>query len=161
MILYYTLKPKKKYKYVGGRNLMEAIRINGFSVNTGNDPNYVSNLNTDGQVKIDMGGIIALQSDIEKTFSIKNELISIVDSCLNQIPKNNYQISCGMFVRGEFVTHTKSIYNEHSPALEIMGITSELLYSIASKIAIEQNQETLIVKDYRLNKIFLLRFFDE
>jgi len=64
--------------------------------------------------------------------------------------------SVGNFFKGKYVGDNERVYNDRSLAIEINGISSEGLKEFAENIANEFMQETVLVKDLNLNKIYLV-----
>lgn len=64
--------------------------------------------------------------------------------------------SIGNFFKGRYVGDNGNIYNEKSISIEIGGISSEGLIFFAEEIAREFHQETVLVKDFNQNKVFLV-----
>lgn len=61
----------------------------------------------------------------------------------------------GNFFKGRYTDNHGNIYNESSISIEILGISQELLELIASGIAKEFHQETVLVCDYMTNEFYL------
>jgi hypothetical protein len=49
------------------------------------------------------------------------------------------------------------LYDESSLSVEIVGITSDVLNKVAEELAQEFKQETVLVKNYDENKIYLVK----
>ena len=64
--------------------------------------------------------------------------------------------SIGNFFNGRYFDDSGNIYDENSQTLEVNGISSEGLIFLAEEICKEYQQETVLVKDINLNKIFLV-----
>ena len=63
--------------------------------------------------------------------------------------------SVGNFFKGRYVGDNGEMYNEKSLSVEINGISSMNLLSFAELLANEFMQETVLVKDLNMNKIYL------
>lgn len=75
---------------------------------------------------------------------------------LSNYSKGNTNRSIGKFFKGIFVTKNGDEYNEKSTSVEINGIRTATLIYVAQEIAIEFQQETVLVKDLNNNKLYLI-----
>ena len=64
--------------------------------------------------------------------------------------------SVGNFFKGKYVGDNGEMYNDKSLSVEINGISSRNLLSFAELLAKEFMQETVLIKDLNLNKIYWL-----
>jgi hypothetical protein len=64
--------------------------------------------------------------------------------------------SIGNFFSGRYLDDKGKVYDEKSLSIEVNGISSKGLIFLAEEIAREFKQETVLVKDLNLNKIFLV-----
>ena len=64
--------------------------------------------------------------------------------------------SIGNFFNGRYVGDNGKMFNEKSISIELGGISSEGLIYFAEEIAREFVQETVLVKDFNHNKVFLV-----
>ncbi len=64
--------------------------------------------------------------------------------------------SVGNFFSGKYVGDHSKCFDERSLSIEINGISSDALMYFAEEVALEFNQETILVKDLNINKIFLV-----
>lgn len=64
--------------------------------------------------------------------------------------------SIGKFFKGRYVSKNGEVYNEKSTSIEINGISTDALIYFAEEIAIEFQQETVLVKDLNKNKLYLV-----
>jgi hypothetical protein len=83
-----------------------------------------------------------------------------MSSKINKIIYNNPEIqgvTIGNFVKGRYVAKNGSLYDETSLSVEIIGITSDVLNKVAEELAKEFKQETVLVKNYNDNKIYLVK----
>lgn len=62
----------------------------------------------------------------------------------------------GRFFKGRFVGDDGTTYDESSSSVEIIGISFELVCAIASEIAKEFQQQTVLVKDNASRRIVLI-----
>lgn len=72
---------------------------------------------------------------------------------------DNYLIgnfTVGNFFKGKYIGNNNEIYNDRSTSIEINDIPSEMLLLFAIEICKEFKQETVLVKDFNTNKIFLV-----
>lgn len=159
------------------RTFNESIKMNGFSVKNKDQFNYTF-VNKDGIVNeaIDFefekkGGIIVFSTDVNTNKYSENYFINkikqVVTSLLNKtftkkkvsrvMKKHDdvYGFTIGKFVKGRYKAKDGSIYDENSTSVEIIGIDSETLLSVAEDITEEFNQETVLVKDYQKDSIYL------
>ena len=168
----------KKFNKMNG-SFNEALKMNGFSVNnnTNSQKDYIF-MNKDGIIKeaIDFefekkGGIIVFSTDVNTLDYSDNEFINkvkqVMTSIMNKVftkkkvskvmKKHDkvYGFTIGKFVKGRYKAKDGSIYDENSTSVEIIGIDSDTLLSVAEDIAAEFNQETVLVKDYQQDKIYL------
>jgi hypothetical protein len=166
----------KKFNENNRRTFNEAIKMNGFSVSntTINEYTFIS----DGKVSeaIDFefekkGGIIVFSTDVNALDYSENEFVNkvkqVLTSIMNRVftrkkvskvmKKHDkvYGFTIGKFVKGRYKAEDGSIYDENSTSVEIIGIDSESLLSVAEDIATEFNQETVLVKDYQKDSIYL------
>jgi len=171
------------YEQIGANSLMEAIKLNGFSINRDNDSSaktlYIkSNVDNELTEEIDSefkdkGGIIVFSVDVNAVELTKNKLVRFIknkiettknilfkSSKINKIIKNNpevYGVTIGNFVKGRYKAKDGSLYDETSLSIEIIGISSDVLNKVAEELAKEFKQETVLVKNYDENKIYLVK----
>lgn len=60
------------------------------------------------------------------------------------------------FLNGQYKSNDGRIFDENSLNIEIVGISSETLISIAENICKDFDQECVLVKDYSDNQIYLV-----
>lgn len=93
--------------------------------------------------------------------SIANRLFRYqkIDRAAQQADPKKHEIqglSIGRFFRGRYYrAQTGEIFNETSLSVEVIGISTEMLLAFATALAAEFNQETVLVKDYATNRIYL------
>lgn len=123
------------------------------------------------------GGIITFSTDINALTLSKNKIInkirqvvetfkqrlnraSIIHNVINNFNENNEEYigaySVGNFFRGKYVGDNGEMYSERSLSIEINGLSSISLFKLAEKLAKEFKQETVLVKDFNKNKIYLV-----
>lgn len=174
---------KKTYEQVGAGGLMEGLKLNGFSISRNNDPEadtiYIQpNVESELTEEIDFefeekGGVIVFSVNVNAVELSKNKLVRFVknkietitnilfkSSKINKVIKNNpeiYGVTIGNFVKGRYKAKDGSLYDESSLSVEIVGISSDVLNKFAEELAQEFKQETVLVKNYDENKIYLVK----
>ena len=125
------------------------------------------------------GGIVVFSTDVNAVKLNDNKLINKIKQLIitfnNRINRNkkihstinklNKEIrkseerigaySVGNFFKGKYVGDNGEMYNDKSLSVEINGISSRNLLSFAELLAKEFMQETVLVKDLNMNKIYL------
>jgi uncharacterized protein YuzE len=174
---------KKIYEQIGAGSLMEGLKLNGFSINKKHDPdadtfyiqpNVESELNEEIDFEFeDKGGVIVFSVNVNAVELSKNKLVRFIknkletatnvlfkSSKINKVIKNNpeiFGVTIGNFVKGRYKAKDGSLYDESSLSVEIVGITSDVLNKVAEELAQEFKQETVLVKNYDENKIYLVK----
>jgi hypothetical protein len=174
---------KKTYEQIGASSLMEGLKLNGFSINIDNDPDsqtfYIQpNVESELTEEIDFefedkGGVIVFSVNVNAVELSKNKLVRFIknkletvtnilfkSSKINKVIKNNpeiFGVTIGNFVKGRYKAKDGSLYDESSLSVEIVGITSDVLNKVAEELAQEFKQETVLVKNYDENKIYLVK----
>ncbi len=64
--------------------------------------------------------------------------------------------SVGRFFRGRFRSQSGLIFDETSHSLEAIGFTTVMLLMFATKLCNALHQETVLVKDYSTNRIYMV-----
>src|SRR5438067_469896 len=64
--------------------------------------------------------------------------------------------SAGRFFSGHYRSQTGSIFDETSLGVEAIGFTTVMLLMFATMLATDFRQETVLVKDYSNNRIYLV-----
>jgi hypothetical protein len=172
-----------KYKTVGARNLMEAIELNGFSIDRNNDASakttYIDLGNeTELTEEIsyefeDKGGIIVFSVNVNAVQLSSNKLINFIknsfetaknkifkDKKINKVLSNYdevYGVTIGNYVKGRYKSDSGNLFDESSLSIEIIGIKPDVLNRVAEDLAKEFQQETVLVKDYTSNRIYLVK----
>ncbi len=87
-----------------------------------------------------------------------NKFNQSTDKEINGNKVNDYigAFSIGNFFQGKYIDDKGRVFNEKSLTIEINGVSSEGIIFLAQEIAREFKQETVLVKDLNLNKIFLV-----
>ena len=122
------------------------------------------------------GGFIVFSTDVNAVSLSKNKLVNKVKQLTitfnnrlnrgkffhNVVNKSNNgsevekigAYSVGNFFKGKYVVANSKMFNEQSLAIEIYGISTIHLLEFAEIIAKEFRQETVLVKDLNMNKIY-------
>lgn len=177
-----TLEPKQKHKSIGARNLMEGISMNGFSIKRTNDPDaktvYFGADDDTLREEVDFefnqkGGVIVFSVNVNALKISDNKLINLIQNKIQTL-KNTvfkgkkiskvlkhhqdvYGVTIGGFVKGRYKAEDGSLYDERSLSVEIIGISTDVLDKVAEDIAKEFSQETVLVKNYEENRIYLVK----
>lgn len=173
---------KTKYPTIGARSLMEAFKLNGFSISRNNDLNaktaFIDLDNGAIQEEIsyefeDKGGIIVFSINVNAVQLSSNKLINFiknhVETLKNKLFKDKkinkvlssydevYGVTIGNFVKGRYKSENGNLFDESSLSIEIIGITTDVLNRVAEDLAKLFQQETVLVKDYTSNRIYLVK----
>lgn len=171
-----------KYKTVGARSLMEGFQLNGFSIDRKNDTSAKTSYNDLTDIELsedisyqfdDKGGIVVFSVNVNAVQLSTNKVVRVVKNALetfkNKLFKDRkinkvlskydevFGVSMGNFVKGRYKSENGSMYDESSLSVEIIGITTEVLNRIAEDLAKEFRQETVLVKNYDDNRIYLVK----
>jgi hypothetical protein len=174
-----------KHKSISPQSFMEAVKMNGFSINKSNDVNAnihyfkfdedEETINEDYSIDFfsDKGGIITFSTDVNAIKTSTNKLINYIKNKIktiyNRLTANKkmnkvllkhesiYGVTIGNFVRGRYKAEDGTLYDEKSLSIEIIGITPEVLNLVAEDLAREFSQESVLVKNYETNKIYLVQ----
>jgi hypothetical protein len=165
------------------KNLHEAFRLNGFSVDKRNGKLYETTYynikgesvlleDNDKETFSDKGGIISFSTDVNAVQSSKNKVLNFIKNKVatykNRFMKNAkiykvlnrhseiYGVTIGNFVKGRYKDKDGNFYNEKSLSIEIIGITTEVLDAVAKDLTKEFTQESVLVKNYATNDIYLI-----
>ena len=174
---------KIKYKTIGARNLMEALQLNGFSIDRKNDISAKTafiDLGNDTELSeeishefTDLGGIIVFSVNVNAVQLSKIKVVRLIKNAVetfkNKLFKDRkinkvlsqyeevYGVTIGNFVKGRYKSENGSMFDESSLSIEIIGITSEVLNRVAEDLAKEFKQETVLVNNYDVNRIYLVK----
>jgi hypothetical protein len=66
-------------------------------------------------------------------------------------------VSIGNFIKGRYKANDGTLYDEKSLSIEIIGVTDGVLNKVAKDLANEFKQESVLVKNYETNKIYLVK----
>ena len=171
-----------RYKTVGAKSLMEGFQLNGFSIDRKNDTSARTSYNDVSDIELseeityqfeDKGGIIVFSVNVNAVQLSSNKLINLVKNSIetlkNKLFKDRkinkvlsqydevYGVTIGNFVKGRYKSDSGNLFDESSLSVEIIGITTEVLNSVAESLAQEFKQETVLVKDYTSNRIYLVK----
>ena len=123
------------------------------------------------------GGVITFSADINAIELSPNKFVNkikqvietfkqrigrhkIIHSLINKFNKDDGEYigaySVGNFFKGKYVGDNGEMFNEKSLSVEVNGLSSRGLLKLAEFIANEFRQETVLVKDFNANKIFLV-----
>jgi hypothetical protein len=174
---------ESKYKTIGARTFMEALELNGFSIDRKNDTSAKTaffDLGSDTELTEeisyefeDKGGIIVFSVNVNAVQISKNKLINSIknnietlknklfrdkkiDNVLSQHPEV-YGITLGNYVKGRYRAENGSMFEESSLSVEIIGVSTEILNKVAVSLAQSFRQETVLVKNYEDNRIYLVK----
>lgn len=117
------------------------------------------------------GGIITFSTDVnakdlndnqlinwikQKTTTIKNKLTKYkkIDNISQKHSLAAWTV--GKFLSGRYTAKNGKVFDENSLSVEIIGIDSTELIKIAEELCIAFLQESVLVKDFSNNKIFLV-----
>jgi hypothetical protein len=180
------LYEKKMYEEIVPRNYFHALQMNSFSVDRNNDQDaetfYIdltdgSELNEINLEYFDYkGGIIVFSTDINAVQVSKNKLINFIFSKMQSIKNailinkkidkvikqhetqlKGIGLTVGNFVKGRYVADNGVIYDEKSASVEIIGVQTNVLNEIANSLREEFKQESVLVKNYEDEKIYLVK----
>lgn len=119
------------------------------------------------------GGIIIFSTDVNAVKISKSKIISWFKSkyetFYNRLMKNKKlssiitskfsndisSFTIGNFFKGRYVENGKT-FDEKSTSIEILGVPSEILVRLATEIARDFNQSTVLLKDKNTNKNILI-----
>jgi hypothetical protein len=155
-----------KLWYEGGTLLQEYYSLNGELLKEGVSPD---------QMGLDKfkGGIIVFSTDVNAVKVSKSKLVSWFKSkyetFYNRLMKNKKlsniitskfskdigSFTIGNFFKGRYVENGKT-FDEKSTSIEILGVPSEVLVRLATEIARNFNQSTVLLKDKNTNKNILI-----
>lgn len=117
------------------------------------------------------GGIITFSTDVNAENLSDNKLVNWVKQKVatfnNKLARNRKvdKISqkhnlaawtVGKFLSGRYTAKNGKVFDEKSLSVEIIGIDSDELIQIAEELCVEFIQESVLVKDYSTNRIFLV-----
>jgi hypothetical protein len=163
-------------------SFMESLKCNIFSFNHGLLESFGRIMEQGSEELIDyefeseeLGGIIVFSTTVNATVgddakkTLKQRLKGAWETLKNKVKLNktldqilfvNNKVagaSIGNFFKGRYTAKDGSLYSEKSLAVEVIGITFELLVSIASEMAKAFQQETVLVKSNGSKRIVLVK----
>jgi hypothetical protein len=170
----------KNYEEIAPNSFSGAIKLNGFSINKSNDPSATSTFFNNMRIteSIDYvfekkGGVINFSVNVNALTISKHRVINWVikkiqtinnklrkDTKINKILSKYeeiYGVTIGNFVSGRYKAKNGYLFNEDSLSIEIIGIDSIILNSVAEDLCYEFKQEAVLVKNYDSNTIYLVK----
>lgn len=159
--------------YQRGGFLSECLRNkNSFVIDEGVHKQQYGMSRYRGGIVVFSTDVNAVQMDDNRVLNKIKQLITTFYNRLNRgkkihkvINKSNDTItdtedridaySVGNFFKGKYVGDNGEMYNEKSLCVEINGVSSLQLLIVAELLAQEFMQETVLVKDLNLNKIYI------
>jgi hypothetical protein len=154
--------------YSASKFLYKAIKVN---------PNKIieSNVISEGiefePAETEQGGIIIFSTEVNAIELAKNKFINWIKQKVESL-KNKFQSykkidelakkydlvgwTVGKFLSGRYTGRDGKIYDENSLSVEVVGIDTETLISLAEDICREFDQESVLVKDYNNKKILFV-----
>lgn len=174
---------ESQYKTIGAKTFMEAVQLNGFSIDRKNDTSAKTafiDLGSDTELTEeisyefeDKGGIIVFSVNVNAVKLSKNKMVGFIKNAVetfkNILFKNKkinkllsqydevYGVTIGNFVKGRYKSENGNLFDESSLSVEIIGVTTEVLNRVAEDLAREFKQESVLVKCYANNKIYLVK----
>ena len=117
------------------------------------------------------GGIIVFSTDVnavklsdnqvinwvkKKFYTLKNRLVK--GSMLDKIAdKNNITaMTVGYYLQGRYKAQNGSVFTEHSLSIEVLGVDTDTLFSLAEDICRDFKQEAVLVKSYHDGGIYFV-----
>jgi len=174
---------ESNYQNIGPRTFMEALERNGFSIRRNNDVSAKTTyIDLSGDKELteeisyefeDKGGIIVFSVNVNAVQLSNNKVVRYIknsletlknklfkDRKINKVLSNYdevYGVTIGNFVKGRYKSESGSMFDESSLSIEIIGITTDVLNRVAEDLAKMFQQETVLVKDYSTNRIYLVK----
>jgi hypothetical protein len=119
-----------------------------------------------------LGGTIVFSTDVNAQDLSKNKLVNWFENKyttfvnrlfrkkkLTKLIKDKFSdvggFSIGNFFNGRYI-EKNTVFNEKSLCIEVLGIPSEILIRLATEIARDFNQSTVLLKDKNTNKNILI-----
>ena len=174
---------ESNYQNIGPRTFMEALERNGFSIRRNNDVSAKTTyIDLSGDKELteeisyefeDKGGIIVFSVNVNAVQLSNNRVVRYIknsmetlknklfkDRKINKVLSNYdevYGVTIGNFVKGRYKSENGNLFDESSLSIEIIGITTDVLNRVAEDLAKMFQQETVLVKDYSTNRIYLVK----
>lgn len=99
--------------------------------------------------------IITLKQRYSKN-TIINKIIKQFNGDINKlVDEKIYAYSVGNMFKGQYLSDTGKVFSEKSTTVEVNGLTSSGILLLAEFICKYFHQETVLVKDFNVDKIFL------
>lgn len=99
--------------------------------------------------------ITAFLQSYRNRWQVKGKISKILDRLSSQSPDfANINFSVGPYYKGRYRSPDGKTYDETSVAVEIIGITKQILIDLATEIAREFQQEEVLVFDHTTGQIF-------
>lgn len=155
--------------YSGSKRLYESIKVKDDNIIYSY---YPTNEGIDWQVEYkEKGGVIVLSTDVnakelspnklinwfkQKSTALKNRVNKnkIIDKVANGHKLIGWTV--GKFLNGRYRSKSGVNFGENSLSIEIIGVTTTELISIAEDLYREFVQETVLVKDYATGNIYFV-----
>ena len=119
----------------------------------------------------EQGGMIIFSTEVNAVELAKNKFINWIKQKVESL-KNKFQSykkidelakkydlvgwTVGKFLSGRYTGRDGKVYDENSLSVEVVGIDTETLISLAEDICREFGQESVMVKDYNNKKILFV-----
>ena len=117
------------------------------------------------------GGMITFSTDVNANDLMKNKILNWIKQKLITAKQrksvyrtidmlaDKYKVQAwtiGRFLRGRYKADDGTIFDENSISLEIIGVSINVLFNIATDLCNELHQECVLVKDYDTGDISLV-----
>ncbi len=99
------------------------------------------------------GGIVVYSANVSAQASVANAILMAVDKALASKPSG---ITVGNLFKGRYKSPSGQVYDEKSLAVEVLFINGRQLIELATRLAREFRQETVLAKDSATNEIYLV-----
>lgn len=172
-----------KYFHPEGKNMPNSVYVHrGFFLNEciKNIDNFILTEGicaNQGSLSKYKGGVIVFSTDANAVQTSENKLVNKIRQIVNtyknrlmrgriigdalksfNVTNKNEQVTnytVGSSFKGSYLGQNGKIYNENSVSIEINGLSSESLLTLAEILCKAFNQECVLVKDLNKNKIYL------
>ena len=142
---------KQMFEETGSYVLQELY--NGTDGGAYNGSRYLANaIKVEENVKPSQGGIIVFNTD----FDVINCLMQGVESFMNQITvPQDMDYAAGFFFKGTYTAPNGKLFDEDCLSLEILGVNSDTLKTIATNLCSTMSTDNVLIKDYSTGKVLL------
>lgn len=142
---------KQMFEETGSYVLQELY--NGTDGGAYNGSRYLANaINVEENVKPSQGGIIVFNTELDDINCLKHG----VESFMNRITLPHYMgCAAGLFFKGTYTAPTGKLFNEDCLSLEILGVNSDTLKTIATNLCSTMSTDSILIKDYSTGKVLL------